>query len=134
MKRDIHSRLNELLEDPTGTTDPFDSIYSLVFKLTMRTVGCNDVADDPEQLQAIMRHYEVMDKSFTPIVVYFPWLPTIQGLQRKVAGAKIYMALKRIVDNRRKTGVRGDDPLQYLMDQGDNMTQIIGVRLPCEHN
>ena len=130
MKRDIQSKLNDLLNDSSGITDPFDSIYSLVFKLTMRTVGCNDIADDLRQLQSIMGHYEVMDKSFTPLVVYFPWLPTIQGLQRKLAGARIYLVFKRIVDRRRKTGERGDDPLQYLMDQGDNMTQNIGVKTP----
>jgi hypothetical protein len=130
MKRDIQSKLNNLLKDSSRITDPFESIYSLVFKLTMRTVGCNDIADDLEQLRTIMGHYEVMDKSFTPFVVYFPWLLTIQGLQRKLAGARIYLVFKRIVDRRRKTGERGDDPLQYLMDQGDNMTQIIGVSTP----
>jgi sterol 14-demethylase len=106
MKRDVQSRLNDLLNDSSGLTDPFDGIYSLVFKLTMRTVGCYDVADDPEQLQAIMGHYEVMDRSFTPLVVYFPWLPNIQGLQRKLAGARIYLAFKRIVDWRRERGER----------------------------
>jgi cytochrome P450 len=130
MKLDVQSKLNDLLKDSSGITDPFNSIYSLVFKLTMRTVGCNDIADDSEQLRAIMGHYEVMDKSFTPLVVYFPWLPTIQGLKRKFAGARIYLAFKRIVDRRRKKDEKGDDPLQYLIDQGDNMTQIIGVRTP----
>jgi hypothetical protein len=97
MKRDVQSRLNDLLKDSSGITDPFDSIYSLVFKLTMRTVGCNDIADDFEHLRTIMGHYEVMDKSFTLLLVYFPWLPTIQGLQRKLAVARIYLAFKRIV-------------------------------------
>jgi len=39
------------------------------------------------------------------------------------------MTVNKIAQERKRTGKKGDDPLQYLLDEGDGMTRIISVRL-----
>lgn len=55
----------------------------------------------------------------------YPALPLPAKLQRTWSGAQLYMIFKRIVDARNAEGRRDDDGLQFLMDQGDNVTDII---------
>ena len=58
----------------------------------------------------------------------YPWLPTPAIFARTKAGYDLYMILDKISRERKKTGNKGEDPLQYLVDDGDDMTQIISVR------
>ena len=39
------------------------------------------------------------------------------------------MIITNIVEKRKKTGTRGDDPLQFLIDEGDSMSKIVEVIL-----
>jgi sterol 14-demethylase len=107
--------------------DPFDEIYKIVFQLTMRAVGCDDIAEDPALLKKTLSLYETIDSSTTPATVIFPWFPTPALIKRTVAGARLYMMLQKIAERRRKNNVRGEDALQFLLDQGDTMDKIIAV-------
>lgn len=122
---DARTSLDKLAADPKGMTDPFDSIYSMVFQFTMRTVACNDIADDPAQLATCLHHYETVEAAASPIAIMWPWIPLLSKLRRTYAGAQLYFIFKKIVDNRTATGAREDDALQFLMDHGDNITDII---------
>lgn len=127
---DVQTSLKQLAKDPAGITDPFQSLYKIVYQLTMRIVGCDDIADDPELLEKTLRLYETIEESATATAIIFPWFPSPAIIKRTIAGGRLYMIIKKIVEERNKTGKRGDDPLQYLIDQGDNMPRIIEVRLP----
>ena len=107
--------------------DPFESLYKLVFLLTMRTVGCNEIARDPALLEKMLSLYETFKMSFTPTLVLFPMLPTMAMLKRGVAGLRLYWMVSGIISNRRKTKHREDDPLQVMIDRGDDMGQVISV-------
>lgn len=125
--------LKKLERDPRGITDPFQSIYRIVYQLTMRIVGCDDIADDPVLLEKTLGLYEAVEQSATATAIMFPRLPSLAVIKRTIAGGRLYMIFKKIVDKRKKTGKRGDDPLQYLIDQGDSMERIIEVCcLPVE--
>jgi hypothetical protein len=126
---DVQASLKQLAADTSGMTDPFQSIYRIVFQLTIRMVGCDDIAEDPELLEKTLGLYETIEKSATPTAIIFPWFPSPAIVKRTVAGGRLYMILKRIVEERKRTGRRRDDPLQYLIDQGDSMAKIIQVRL-----
>jgi len=110
-----------------GTFRPFDTIYKLVFQLTLRVVVSDDIADDPELLNDTLRYFEMIEASATIMGVIFPWLPTPTAARRAYAGAKIYMILKKIIDDRLATRKKKDDSLQYMLDMGDNIIQIIEV-------
>ena len=124
---DTNTRLERVASSPNGITDPFDSIYKIVFQLTMRTVGCNEIANDPALLAKTLSYFEIIEQSATPVVVIFPWLPTLSKLKRTYAGGRLYMLFQSIVNNRKKTGQRDEDALQFLIDQGDDVAKIIGV-------
>ncbi|TKA69262.1 hypothetical protein B0A55_08113, partial [Friedmanniomyces simplex] len=123
--QDARASLDKLAAEPTGLTDPFDSIYRMVFQFTMRTVACNEIADDPATLSKCLQHFETIEGTATPFSVMYPWLPLWSKVQRTTAGAKLYMIFKRVVDARNKSGIRGDDALQYLIDQGDDITNML---------
>jgi sterol 14-demethylase len=108
-------------------TDPFESIYKTVFQLTMRTVGCNDIAEDLSLMSNLLRWYETVEKTTSPAAVMFPGLPTYAMLKRTVAAMKLFTSIKKIGDERVQMGKRGQDAMQILIDQGDEMSNIVGV-------
>lgn len=134
MLKDVRAKLDSLASDPKGLTDPFDSIYRIVFQLTMRTVACNEIASNLPLLEKTLKQYETIESTATAISIMFPWVPTPAKARRTFAGAKLYMTIKRIMDERSKTGRREDDALQYLIDQGDDVTHIITVRTSRTQN
>jgi hypothetical protein len=124
---DTKARLENIASSPGGITDPFDSVYKIVFLLTMRTVGCNEIANDPTLLAKALSFFEIIQQSGTPAGVIFPWLPTPAKLKRTYAGGNLYMIFQRIVNERKRTGKREDDALQFMIDHGDDVRNIIGV-------
>tara|TARA_R110002060_G_scaffold78140_1_gene90722 strand:+ start:576 stop:1190 length:615 start_codon:yes stop_codon:yes gene_type:complete len=128
MMRDTQTRLEEFGD--SGTTNPFDTIHSLVFQLTVRNVGCNDIADDRALLEKTRGIYETMENSYNPSIIVLPWIVkafTPSFINQAIAGARLYFILKGVVDKRKKTGERQNDTLQYLLDQGDDLGKMIGV-------
>ncbi|KAI0125425.1 cytochrome P450 6A1 [Xylariales sp. AK1849] len=105
--------------------DPFDDLYNIVYKLTMRTVGAKDVAEDPALLKKTLSLFESLDEYKSTLRFFFPWLPTPNHLRRMYAGMNLYSIFGNIADERRKTGKREDDALQYLIDTGTNNTMIL---------
>lgn len=124
---DTRSSLEEIAALPSGIFDPFDNVYRIVFQLTMRTVGCNEIANDPDLLRKTLGIYESIEGSATMAAIIFPWLPTPARLKRTIAGIRLHMIIQRIVAQRKKTGKREDDALQYMIDQGDDVNRIISV-------
>jgi sterol 14-demethylase len=72
---DVKIRLDLLADDPSGITDPFESVYRIVYQLTMRMVGCDDIAEKPELLEKTLKLYETVESSATP-AVYLPNSPS----------------------------------------------------------
>lgn len=134
---DTQARLGELValaEDNksgngagAGITDPFESIYKAVFQLTMRTVGCNDLAEDMPLMSKMLHWYVTVEKTTSPVAVMYPWIPTYAMIKRTVAGMRLFTTIKKIGDERLRTGSRSEDAMQILIDQGDEMGNIVGV-------
>jgi len=118
-------RLDELAADPAGLTNPFSSLYEIVFQLTMRVVGATEIANDREAVAKMLHQYELVEESGTPFFVMFPWIPTPSRFRRLWGGTQIYMTFDKWVNDRRKTGRREQDPMQFLMDRGESTKEII---------
>ncbi|KAK7741914.1 hypothetical protein SLS62_010891 [Diatrype stigma] len=110
-------------------TNPFDSLYRIVYQLTMRTVGADDIAADPALLGDTLALFERFETSGSTLKVVLPWFPAPAHLWRLWTGARIAMVIKRIVDGRRRTGKRGSDALQYLIDQGVGIKEIVSFQI-----
>lgn len=122
---DVQEAIGAIKSDPSGITDPFESIYRIVFRLTIRMVGADEIAEDAQFLEETLRHFEAIDKSATPAAVMFPKVPSPAVLKRTYAGAKIYMMVENIVKKRAASDEKHDDALQYMLDQGDKTLKIV---------
>ncbi|KAK4704365.1 hypothetical protein P7C70_g1842, partial [Phenoliferia sp. Uapishka_3] len=135
MKREkLQSSLNQMMSDTrtqldalgkTGITNPFDSIYLLVFQLTVRIVGCREIAEDPVLLKRVLGLFGDVEKSSTPATILFPWFPSAAKVKRTLSAGQLYIIFQGIVDARKKEGRAEDDPLQTLIDEGDSLRQIL---------
>ena len=46
LKSDIQDALAKIQNEPDGVTNPFESVYRIVFKLTIRMVAADEIAND----------------------------------------------------------------------------------------
>jgi hypothetical protein len=93
-------RLDELAKDPKGLTDPFESIYGIVYQLTMRTVACNEIAGNRTLLDQTLDMFEKIEAASSPELIIFPWFPFPGKLRRLWYGGKLYMVFKGIIEQR----------------------------------
>lgn len=93
----------------------------------MRIVGAKEIADDPKLLKKTLDWFGMFESSTTPTSIIFPWLPTPAVCRRYYASVRLAMVFKNVISDRKKTGRREDDPLQYLLDCGDDLTPIMHV-------
>lgn len=107
--------------------DPFDAVYNMVYQLTMRTVGCREVAESPQLLARTLHLFESLDSMKSTLRFFFPWLPTINHLRRMYAGIQLHIIFSKIVDERRKTGRKEKDAFQHLIDSNTDNTMILQV-------
>ncbi|KAI1640868.1 cytochrome P450 [Biscogniauxia mediterranea] len=108
-----------------AVTNPFDSLYRIVYQLTMRTVGAEEIANDPALLRSTLAIFESFESAESIARIVFPWLPTPKHLFRVYNGARLAMVFQRIIEKRRTTGKRREDSLQSLIDQGLGIRDIV---------
>ena len=132
---DVRARLQDLAAAAPGkglqgeaVVDPFEDIFKIAFQLTIRSVGCGDIADDLDLMGRMMHWYHLVDSLTSPTSVMYPWIPTWGMMKRTLAGMRLFDIVKKIGDERLRTGKRGEDAMQIMMDQGDDMGHIVGVR------
>jgi len=111
--------------------NPFDDLYRLVYQLTMRTVGCAEIAGDEKLLAETLGIFESIDGASAGSKLLVPsWMTTPSHLRRLWAGMRMYFLFKGIIDTRAKEGTRREDALQVLIDSGFDVADIISVTLP----
>jgi cytochrome P450 len=122
---DVHEAMDAIKNSPSGVTDPFDSLYRLIFRLTIRVVGADEIANDPKALAETLRLFELIDNSGTAMSVMFPKFPSFAVLKRTYAGTRLYFLIENIIKKREASDEKHDDPLQYLLDQGDRTFRVV---------
>ncbi|KAM3418058.1 hypothetical protein BST61_g6264 [Cercospora zeina] len=123
--QDARKAMESFVQQAEKVTNPFESVYRMVFQFTMRTVACNEIANDPAKLEQTLNLFETVDAANTPVQVMYPWIPTPAKFKRLLAGTRLYMMFQKIIDARKATGEKNRDALQFCLDQGDNTTDII---------
>lgn len=93
----------------------------------MRTVGCNEVANNSELVKETMRLNQTIELMGTPMAIMFPWFPSPGVIRNFYAGTKLYMIFDEVAKARRAEGRKEQDAMQALLDQGDSVKDILGV-------
>jgi hypothetical protein len=113
----------------TGTFDPFDDIYHIVYQLTMRTVGATEIAESPELMARTLSLFEEVERNTSTARIIFPWMPTLGYVRQTIAGGKLYVIFDKIAKERRRTGKTHEDAFQFLMDTGEDIVRILTVSI-----
>ncbi|PFH61087.1 hypothetical protein XA68_18295 [Ophiocordyceps unilateralis] len=103
--------------------EPFGLMLRLIYKLTHRTLGSNDVADDDGLLDDTLAVFGRLDSS-SALEIMFPKLFTPNKLRKLLAGLKLHRAFSAVVDKRRRSGRKDNDAMQVLMESTDSNVQI----------
>jgi cytochrome P450 len=122
---DVQDALEAIRQEPGGITNPFQSLYRVVFRLTIRMVGADEIADDPQVLEETLKLFELIDNSVTATSVMFPKFPSPAVLKRSYGGTKLYLIIENIIKKRAASDEKHDDALQYMLDQGDRTFKIV---------
>ncbi|KAG7286276.1 hypothetical protein NEMBOFW57_008584 [Staphylotrichum longicolle] len=112
-------------------TDAFDTIYHLLFQLLSRIVGATEVSEDIHLARKMLSVFEKFESSNSTTGIIFPWLRvfTPSYILRMVLGTVLYINFNRIINERKRTGRREDDALQYLLDQDTKLDVIIKFQI-----
>ena len=107
-------------------TDPFESIYGTIFRLTMRMFGCDEAAEDPELEKTIITTLQVAESCSTPATIIFPWFPLFYSrIRRMLAFLRLYNIFcgffsPGIIRRRIQSGEQHQDALQQYLNFGDD--------------
>lgn len=99
----------------------------IVFQLSIRAASCQEIANSPSQVARVTELYWNMERGSTATTVLLPWLPSKARSLKKESTMELYQLVKSIIDDRKKTGRRGEDAMQVLIDEGDNVNDIVQV-------
>ncbi|KAF2677482.1 cytochrome P450 6A1 [Lentithecium fluviatile CBS 122367] len=123
MRAEVRAGMEAIKNDPRGVTDPFDSIYRLIFMLLIHLAGGDEMAKDHNIADEILYYFAMLDESAGATTVMFPRTPSWPFLKRTYAGFRLYTVVDNIVKQRSKQ--RLDDPIQYLLDEGERSYKIV---------
>lgn len=124
---DICNAIDELAGQPEQRFEAYDTMFDIVARMICRTVGCNELANNTALRLKYINLFKDLENSVSPMSVMYSWLPVPGKIKRYYAGFRMYLLFKKIVDNRKAEGITEDDALQYLIDQGASMEQVIHV-------
>lgn len=123
---DVRNIFKDLMARPgKKMMNPYDDLYRMVYQLTMRTVGCDEIAENRELGDRTLQLFESFEKLTSPARMVLPWLPTPSYIRRMSTGAKLFFTFDNIVKERKRTGVRRNDALQHFLDQGATVALVI---------
>ena len=101
--------------------DPFKTIYMLLNQTTIRSLCCNEVADDPSLSLRLLNMNRLIDKSTTaPSIILPQWIPLPERFLRIWGGLRVYMLMSSVIKKRLRDKQRHVDALQVLLDHGDS--------------
>ncbi|TFK26590.1 cytochrome P450 [Coprinopsis marcescibilis] len=110
----------------SGKFDPFEKVYELIFQLTIRSLSCKEIADDPALVAKLKRLYDDLDTGTTPATVLLPWLPTPAMIKKLWSTKAIYDIINKAINEREASGAHHNDTLQMLLDAGDEKLVVVG--------
>ncbi|PPQ80554.1 hypothetical protein CVT25_001588 [Psilocybe cyanescens] len=110
----------------SGKFDPFENVYELLFQLTIRSLSCVEISNDPALVARLKVLYDTLDTGTTPATVLVPWLPTPAMIKKLWATKEIYEIVIKAINDRESSGISRHDTLQMLLDSGDEKLVVVG--------
>jgi len=118
--------------------NPFVDLYRLVFRLSNRSLGAFEVAEDEKLLDKVLDIFQRFEQYENPFRMIIPWFPVPDHFWRLLYTAKLFLLLRSVVKKKKRSRRKQPDTIQYLLDQGCSIQEIVTVsqnssnNLPCE--
>ncbi|EED18907.1 cytochrome P450, putative [Talaromyces stipitatus ATCC 10500] len=125
--RDARLAFEEMPNNATGVMNPTKVCYRLVVMQGSRLICSNEIADDPQQLNRLVRYVSTLQSTSSLHLLAFPWLSyfSVSYWKRRWGRNGITQIVKPIVNRRMRKGApRFDDSLQFLIESGDSKDYI----------
>lgn len=103
-------------------------LFQLIFQATVRCLTCTEIAGDPKVV-ARFRQLIHQGERLSPMIVLFPWFPSLSMIKRTWATKQIYDIIARAMKVRKQSRVSQNDALQMLLDSGEEHFTIVGVSI-----
>jgi len=104
----------EKLWGKKGKVDLFHTVYKSVFRMTLRIMGCKEIADD--HFEEFSKCYHILDSEFSALSIFLPWFPDVTQIKRYFARKKIFSLLDPIIQKRIDTANYADDTLSKIVE------------------
>ncbi|KAJ5270744.1 hypothetical protein N7505_006502 [Penicillium chrysogenum] len=108
--------------------DPCSSLHEVAFQLVMR-IASFDIANDPVLSARLKSLVDTVDSITNPYSTWLPWLPGPALFHKFFASVQIYRIVQAAINARKRSGIKRDDMLQQMIDEGDGTIQIFGCML-----
>ncbi|KAJ5144230.1 Cytochrome P450 [Penicillium bovifimosum] len=108
--------------------DPCSSFHQITFHLIMR-IACADIANDPILLSHLKPLFDGVDNPGNPHSTWLPWLPGPVFFQKILCSIQTYRSVQSAIKARKRSGIKADDMLQQMLDDGGSTTHIFGFML-----
>lgn len=88
-----------------------------------------DIANDPMLLARLKSLVDTVDSITNPHSTWFPWLPGPALFHKFFASVQIYRIVQAAIHARKRSGIKRNDMLQQMIDEGDSTIRIFGVSI-----
>ena len=99
-------------------------------QVTFQTIMCNaffDISNDPALCAEIKSLVDIVDSPANPYSTWCSYLPNMLMLRKIISAARMYWIVQKAIKSRKSSGVRRNDAIQQMLDDGDSTPQIFGV-------
>jgi cytochrome P450 len=124
---DARAAFEDLANNQSNVINPSKTCYRVVVKQGTRVVGSDAIADNSDDLAALLKYMPILQFTSSLHLLAFPWLSYFSASywKRKYGRWGVTRIVKPLVESRMAPGAtRVDDALQTLIDAGDSKDYI----------
>ncbi|KAJ7479438.1 cytochrome P450 [Mycena galericulata] len=120
----LYQYADECIGELSNITNPFDTIYRTVFRLTVNSIAASSISASPVMCDTLVKIFHELDQSGTAATVLFPWFPWWERMRRFYLMKQFHNVMTAALCDRRTHGRDEEDPMQYLIDEGLSSLEI----------
>ncbi|KAJ6518243.1 cytochrome P450 [Mycena vitilis] len=120
----LYQYAEECISGLDTTTNPFDTIYDMIVRLSVNTFASSGIAASVASSSTVAQISRGLDRPGTPIAILFPWFLGWGRIRRFYLLRQLYRRMTSAICERRREGRNDKDPLQYMLDAGLSSLEI----------
>jgi hypothetical protein len=85
------------------------------------------LADDPLAMNKLSALFWSAEQDPSPFSILLPWIPSRTRQKKKEATEALYNIFTDSINKRKAEGRTENDAVQFMLDQGDEVDEIVSV-------